>query len=272
MFLVTSSENASGKKLPVALVWLNFTAYVVMVAVNTLANVLPLNGHTTGAVSARYPNLFTPAAYTFSIWGAIYVLVLFFLASQIKTSTSTRKAPSIGVLIGSWFTVSCIANALWLCSWHYDHIGISVVVMFVLLTALLIINGRIANIKLASTREKISRFGFQIYLGWICAATLANITVLLAKHMGQQFSSIDLFWTIAAILLGTLIGIRFIFTKRKASALAIIWAHLGILLKHLSESGHQAKYMSVIVAVILSIVVLLCFLKFVTSSVPEAKK
>lgn len=272
MFLVTLSENGSGKKLSLLLVWFNFIAYVVMVAVNALANIMPLNGHTTGAVSAKYPNLFTPAAYTFSIWGVIYVLVLFFLVSQIKASTTPRREPPISALIGPWFIVSCIANALWLCSWHYGYIGTSVVVMLVLLTALLIINGRIASVKLDSTREKISRFGFQIYLGWICAATLANITVFLAKYMGQQFSTMDLFWTIAAILLATLIGIWFTFTKRKASALAIIWAHLGILVKHLSKTGHQAEYISIIVAVTLSIVILLCFVKFVTSSDSKVRK
>ena len=46
-----------------------------MVAVNYLANVLPLNGRRTGEVSDAYPSLFTPAGVTFSIWGVIYLLL-----------------------------------------------------------------------------------------------------------------------------------------------------------------------------------------------------
>ena len=42
-------------------------SYVVMVAVNGLANALPLYGVTTGAVSDTYVNLFAPAGVTFAI-------------------------------------------------------------------------------------------------------------------------------------------------------------------------------------------------------------
>jgi hypothetical protein len=50
-------------------------SYVGMVAVNGLANALPLNGITTGEVSDAYFNLFAPAGVTFAIWGVIYVLL-----------------------------------------------------------------------------------------------------------------------------------------------------------------------------------------------------
>ena len=43
-------------------------SYLVMVAVNALANILPIGGMNTGAVSDSYPNLFAPAGITFSIW------------------------------------------------------------------------------------------------------------------------------------------------------------------------------------------------------------
>ena len=49
--------------------------YVVMIAMNGLANALPLNGRTTGAVSDAYGNLFAPTGLTFAIWGVIYLLL-----------------------------------------------------------------------------------------------------------------------------------------------------------------------------------------------------
>jgi hypothetical protein len=46
-----------------------------MISANALANILPVNGVSTGQVSDAYQNLFTPAGLTFSIWGLIYLLV-----------------------------------------------------------------------------------------------------------------------------------------------------------------------------------------------------
>ena len=54
--------------------WLNFlsitniVAFAGVLVVNYLANALPIGGNTTGALSDLYPNLFTPAGLTFSIW------------------------------------------------------------------------------------------------------------------------------------------------------------------------------------------------------------
>ncbi len=51
------------------------TSFVAMIAVNALANILPINDITTGQISDSYPNLFAPAGVTFSIWGLIYLLL-----------------------------------------------------------------------------------------------------------------------------------------------------------------------------------------------------
>jgi hypothetical protein len=53
---------------------LNFITFALVLTVNALANILPINGLTTGEVSDSYINLFTPAGFTFSIWGLIYTL------------------------------------------------------------------------------------------------------------------------------------------------------------------------------------------------------
>ncbi len=58
---------------------LNTATFLMMLAVNALANSLPLNGLSTGAVANFYPNLFTPTAITFSIWGLIYLLLSAFI-------------------------------------------------------------------------------------------------------------------------------------------------------------------------------------------------
>lgn len=240
---------------------INLIAYLIMIAVNVSANIIPLNGYTTGDISAKYQNLFTPSAYTFGIWGLIYVLMLVFLLSQIGNSGSHIRIP-ISTLIGPWFLISCIANVLWIFSWHYDYIALSLVMMLSLLISLIIINRRIDDAYFDSIRENIGRFGFRIYLGWICAATLANLSVLLVKLGWEPYGFTGYLWTILSILSGTLIGIWFIVLKeRTAATAAILWAYGGILMKHLSKNGYGAQHGTIIVVLILSIAILLLFFK-----------
>ena len=68
------------KNLP--LVILQITAFIIMIVVNALANILPINGLNTGEVSAFYPNYFVPAGFTFSIWGIIYLLLAVYLLAS----------------------------------------------------------------------------------------------------------------------------------------------------------------------------------------------
>ena len=58
---------------------LSLLSFLVMVGVNALANILPINGISTGAISDSYPNLFAPAGFTFAIWGVIYLLLGVFI-------------------------------------------------------------------------------------------------------------------------------------------------------------------------------------------------
>ncbi|MCK7487027.1 MAG: hypothetical protein MZU97_17105 [Bacillus subtilis] len=44
--------------------------FLLMITVNALANILPIQGETTGAISDSYVNLFAPTGLTFSVWGS----------------------------------------------------------------------------------------------------------------------------------------------------------------------------------------------------------
>ena len=86
--------------------YLNLLGFIVMLAINYLANALPINGKTTGQLSELYPNLFTPAGITFSIWGVIYFLVLVFVIVQLMTGNQKLVAS-----IGWAFVISSVFNA-----------------------------------------------------------------------------------------------------------------------------------------------------------------
>ena len=61
----------------VLLKWLNIVAYVCTLIVNSLAGGTTLiGGKVTAEISDANFTLITPAGYTFSIWGIIYVLLV----------------------------------------------------------------------------------------------------------------------------------------------------------------------------------------------------
>jgi hypothetical protein len=82
--------------------------YAAMITVNFLANRLPINNRSTGAISDAYPNLFAPAGPAFSIWGLIYLMlggyVLYqFVKKDQKTEELLRK-------INPLFIATSLAN------------------------------------------------------------------------------------------------------------------------------------------------------------------
>ncbi|MFX1446328.1 MAG: hypothetical protein ACFFHV_23275, partial [Promethearchaeota archaeon] len=51
----------------------NIIAFFIMIVFNTLSGTRIFNNKTVGEISDKYPNLFTPAGITFSIWSVIYL-------------------------------------------------------------------------------------------------------------------------------------------------------------------------------------------------------
>ncbi len=58
---------------------LNIFALIITIFINYLSNTGAIGGKTIAAVSEKYPALFTPANYAFSIWGLIYLGLLCFI-------------------------------------------------------------------------------------------------------------------------------------------------------------------------------------------------
>ncbi len=226
--------------------------YLVMITVNGLANSLPINNRSTGAISDAYPNLFAPAGLTFSIWGLIYLLLAGYTLYQFGLFQSDKGKGRIELFkkVGLYFILSSLANIAWIFSWHYDFIGISVLIMGVILFSLIKI-ADILNKEKLSLQEKIFiRTPFSIYFGWITVAAIANITVFLVSLNWNGFGISDQIWTIVVLLAGLLIGtLRMWKDKNVAYGLVLVWAYSGILLKHLSADGFAGQYQGVIITV-----------------------
>ncbi len=224
--------------------------FVVMVTVNALANILPINGIGTGAVSDSYPNLFAPAGLTFAIWGLIYLLLAGYTLYQLGLFRGKDKKEYDGLLrkTSIVFSVSSLVNTVWIFSWHYKITPLSMVLMAILIICLIDIMHIIKAQELSFREKFFIRVPFSVYFGWITVASIANATTLLVSLGWNGFGLSKSLWTIIVLavvmVIGVLTTIRF---KDIAYSLVLIWAYSGILIKHTSASGFANQYMDVVI-------------------------
>jgi len=238
-------------------------SFLVMVTVNALANILPINGINTGAAADRYPNLFTPAPLTFAIWGAIYLALLVYVIFQLqpaKASDDTVRQKTLEK-VGKLFIFSSLLNTAWIFTWHYNQIPLSVAVMLLILLSLIRIGWLLREPHCSPKEEIALRIPFGLYFGWITVATIANITVLLVQLGWNGFGITPEVWTAIIIAVGALIATSTMYSVRNvAYGLAVIWAFSGIMNRHLSPTWYGGQYTLIVVVTSISIGVLLATL------------
>lgn len=233
-------------------------AFIIMVAVNAMANLLPINGVSTGGISDSFPNLFAPAGSTFAIWGLIYLLLAAYTVYQWglpgpQSSLSTHSMQNVR----AYFIFSSLANAAWIFAWHYYVIWLSVLLMLVILISLIYINLELSRSRMTTMDRLLVRLPFSVYFGWITVATIANLTVLLVDWDWSGFGLSQPVWTVIAVGLGLIIAMTTAYRQKDvAYALVIMWAYAGILNKHLAPDGFAGGYPSIITAVVISLLVI----------------
>ncbi|MEA1887140.1 MAG: TspO/MBR family protein [Bacteroidota bacterium] len=220
--------------------YINLLFFAGMVVMNYLANALPFNGKTTGQVSDNLQNLFAPAGITFAIWGVIYLLLAVFCVLQF-----TSHAREIALNAGWIFALSCIFNAAWLLAWHYEKLPLSLLIMIGLLLSLIFLNTMIKD-----RPNDLVKAAFGVYLGWICIATIANVTAVLVSIDWNGFGISPVVWTIIMIAAGTLIvTLTLLRLNNPYIGIAVVWAFIGIIIKR------QADYRLIAVVALLAILV-----------------
>lgn len=206
----------------------NIISLIVVLAANTLANVLPLNGQTTGQVSDQFPLYFTPAGYVFSIWSLIYLGLIGFTIYQALPAQ--RDNPRLKRL-GYWFALSNLFNTAWIFLWHYEQFPATLVAMLALLASLI---GIYLWLGIGRTRSSLIEkllveLPFSIYLGWIAVATVANTSVVLYTLGWNGGALGPVVWTQIMIAVAAVLAIAMIIMRREvAYPLVYVWASIGI--------------------------------------------
>jgi len=212
--------------------WINLIGLIAMLVINFAAQRGSIGGQTTAEVSAKYPVLITPAGYTFMIWLLIYAFLIGFV---IYSFTRKGKESKVSETIGPYFFLSCVFNSTWIILWQYEKINSSVFIMLALLITLIVIYITTQK-NVVSHKNKLNYWlvsvPFSLYLGWICVATIVNISIALYANQWEGWGVSEIGWTIIMLVVATLlalgIGIRNI---DPIAVLVFVWAFIGIGVK-----------------------------------------
>lgn len=208
--------------------------FVFMITMNALANGLPLNGYTTGAISAMYPNLFVPAGFTFSIWGVIYLLLsgyMIYSTSLLWKADDANSTLQLVIVLANYFTLTCSLNGVWIIMWHLLQIELSLLFMLWLLATLVLIYVKLQayRMQLKGIQSLLLYVPFIVYLGWISVATIANTTALLVHYKWDGFGIDAVMWSCIMITVAALLGTFFsVFRRDFFYTLVVAWALYGI--------------------------------------------
>ena len=231
-------------------------AYGQMLTINALANTLPINGKTTGALSDQYINLFTPQGFTFAIWGLIYGLLLIYTVGVV-----IRPMTPLSQKVSPWFVGNALLNSSWILAWHYELLGLSLAIMLGLLYTLIQLQLRLKNNRRWQDQLWF-RLPFTVYFAWITIATIANVTALLVGYGWVGLGPTAAVWTVVILIVGIAIALTQIgYFRQWSYAAVVLWAYWGIYSKHTSPLGFDQQYPWVITTTGIGMVLMLgCFL------------
>jgi translocator protein len=210
----------------------NVVVFIAVIVVNALANILPINGQTTGELADRYPVWIQPAGYAFSIWTVIYIALAAFTAYQAVPTQ--RENPRLR-RIGSLFALTGAANIAWILLWHYELVPLSLVAMFALLGALIAIYLRLDPVRerLPVVERWVVALPFSLYLGWITVASLVNVAVVVYDQNLSAWNASPEAWTLGLLALTAAVAAVIGLLRADVGfILVIVWASIAIVVNN----------------------------------------
>ena len=195
--------------------------------------------------------LIQPAGYAFSIWGPIFLGMIYYSWFQMKVERVESKylndATKAGILAGlasiafvpiSYSDIQWLAliNILW-------HLG----------ALLWLFSSLRQHIKLEKhPKAHIYYIPTQMYLGWICAATAISAALMLTEAGVQLDLDAQVIITAVIIAVLVLIGGYMAYNKGRVVPLIFIWALIGVIVE--SGSFPIIKYSSMTGILLLAII------------------
>jgi hypothetical protein len=234
----------------------NTITLAIMLVANFIAGAGIFSTTTVAAVSHKYDTLFAPAGYAFIIWSLIFLLSIAFVSYEWSL---LKKGDPKGYIkrTGYWFTLSNVANTVWLYCWINEMLGWSVLVILLLLFSLCVLTVRLC---LELDDEPVPTIFFvwwpiTFYLGWIMVATIACIAAWLVSTGWHGATIGEDGWTITMIAIASPLYLWLVIKRNLREAASVgIWAFIAIAVRQWQEH-HNIAITAIIASVVLLLVI-----------------
>ncbi len=211
-----------------------FIAVVLNIGFSYLSNARIVNGQNNADVSARYPTLFTPAGYAFSVWGLIYLGLIAYSVYQLLPA---RRGAPIHDRLAKPLVLASILSIVWLVLFNSVQLLLSVAVIVGMLTTALLLLVRSREGTLHEKGWNWLAAPFSLYAGWLTVATIANVAVYLTSigWLGNPLGPVN--WTLVMISTAVLIALLVSWRLRDVVfPLVVAWASLAIWVARRQDS------------------------------------
>lgn len=213
---------------PAVLKYVNAVTLLAVLALNGAAASGAMSGDSIGVIANRYPSLFLPADWTFSIWSVIYLGLILSAGYQL---TPARGAAESVARLGPWWVITGALNVAWITLFSFGRFGLALLVMVGFLIALVIVGGRLRDEGAPDgwAARAFVRWPFDVYLAWISVALISNgfqyAHVVQWGGAGIAESTWAAAMKVVAVLLAAVMAWRW---RAWAFPLVVAWALYGI--------------------------------------------
>jgi len=211
----------------------------------------PVQDLQNGALDAD-GSLLAPARPAFSIWTAIYLLLI---AYTVWQALPRQRANARQRAIGWWVALTMVLNGLWLVTAQFGTLPLTVLMIFVLAAALSVTFQRTVAVPATGVIDAILIDGTTgLHLGWVTLASVANTAAWLTAS-GFEVAAPDV-WGVAVLVVVAVIGVAFAVLSggRFAPGLAVAWGLSWLAVGRLS--GDPASIAIGITAIVVAVVVI----------------
>lgn len=183
-----------------------------------------------------------PAGWTFSIWGIIYIGLLFISYKIIQQKLIWDNKRNV------IFIVSCIFNLLWMYTWTKNIKQLSQILLILLVISLVYL--WILNLE---SNDKVSQNIIMMYIAWTLGASLLNIFIVNFKNTIENSKLIIYLLSLIQIIFQILIYYNNNLKINSYSfSIVGIWTGLGILTNKSNNLG-ISKNLLFIVSIICTV-------------------
>ena len=216
----------TNRRKPDPLRLLASVAVVLSIGFSYLSNGRIINGQNNADVSAKYPTLFTPAGYAFSIWGLIYLSLVAYAVYQLRPA---RRDKRIHDWLAGPLLITSLLSMGWLVLFNAEWLLGSVLVILGMLGTALLLLVRSQEWVLSRRGEGWLSVPFSLYAGWLTVATIANASVYLSSLGWRGYPLSPTLWALLLLTAAVAIAVGVSWRLRDAVFPAVVaWACLAI--------------------------------------------